>query len=197
MAERHEFDSYDDYIEAQIRLTRRKLAKPNARCFTTVGTVRTIAGHYSGLDSSPQSVRGLCHGVRRGEEVKLFGRWIPGAWIGTEITPELCDGVVIVHEDFSIPRPEWLGQFDVIYSNSLDHSPEPRMTVRAWLSCLSPRGRLYVEWTPWHARLGRNGWTADCFAAGEEEYAKLLDSAGRLETRLSVTGEPRTIFVAK
>lgn len=215
--ERHHFKTYREYRKAQLTLTRRKMRKEKLRTFASEAVFQVIAEHHLAHCLYPQM--GLCHGVRCGEEMSMLQRafakeylrrtvvpvssWRPGLsladlgledcrWIGTEITPELCDGEHIICQDMSHRNPMYSGQFDVVYSNSLDHARRPAETLAVWLEQLvqeSERrsaGRLYVEWTRWHAKLGQRGNTADCFAADQEEYGRLMDAVGKLERVLSI-----------
>ena len=173
--QQHEFGKYQDYIDAQCKLTRGKIERGNVRCFTSPFVVEAIRQNH------PHPVeRGMCHGVRYGEELDMFERELGGRWIGTEIVPELCDGQRIIRADFSDVRNSWIGEFDMIYSNSLDHARDPYKTLKAWIACLSPVGWLYIEWGVWHGKLGQRENKADCFAATEDECLELVLSAGRL-----------------
>ena len=193
----NKFESYENYLESQRFLTRKKVARPYNKSATTLEVVDAIVTHHKGIGN----VRlGLCHGVRFGEELDMFqNAFKQGEWIGTEVLAELCDGKRILNCDFSHVKNEWLGEFDVIYSNALDHSYDPWKTVKAWIACLSPMGRLYVEWNPWSNKLGGKGGRADCFAASESEYLELFQRAGKVEQVLSVPKKTmrfdRTIFV--
>ena len=179
------FETYEEYVHEQTRLTRRKLEKPTLVSATTPGVVAAIKNAHTG-----QVARGLCHGVRRGEEVAMFAEALGGDWLGTEITPECCDGVRVLCRDFETIDNDWLGSIDAIYTNAFDHARRPWVALRAWFACLSQTGRLYVEWNPWSARLGRHGWRGDCFAASSAEYYELLNTVGRVERALHVPGIP-------
>ena len=161
-----EFSSYQEYLDAQTTLTRLKVAKPGRpRVFTSPMVAHAI---YRYLESRGAAAREcLCHGVRTGLELDLFESILGGSWIGTEITPELCDERWLYCWDFSHPMPEWLGRFDLVYSNSFDHSRTPEATAAVWLEQLNSQGTLFVEWSPWHDKLGRY-WKADCFAATKD-----------------------------
>lgn len=184
--QQHEFKNYETYVGAQQAHTKRKLRRKKINCFTHQRVTSAIADDYG---DGPCDL-GICHGVRAGAELDLFadafGR---GRWVGTEITPELCDGKRILERDFSKPDPEWLGAIDVIYSNSFDHARDPTVTAAAWVSCLRPKsGRLYIEWTRWHEKLGVRGNKADCFAATADECRTLLASVGCVERVLILRG---------
>lgn len=173
-----EFATYQEYFDAQVTLTRHKLAKAGrSKVFTSPAVACAI---HRFLESHGKRAGDcLCHGVRTGLELDLFESILGGSWIGTEITPELCDERWLYHWDFSQPRPEWLGRFDLVYSNSFDHSRTPEATAAVWLNQLNSQGTLFVEWTEWHCKLGRY-WKADCFAATKDEYGMLFDAVGRL-----------------
>ncbi len=169
-----------------MRLTKRKIKKGSeTRVFTEKSVIDAIAEHRKIHNLETRSI--LCHGVRFGGELKFFEEAFPDAKIlGTEITPEACDGVRVINRDFAAPDKEWIGKIDLIYSNSYDHALDPWVVIKAWVSCLSPGGRVYVEWTPWHNKLGTNTWKADCFAADDLEYQSIFRAAGRLDSVLFV-----------
>ncbi len=179
----NKFESYDDYVDAQRVTTCRKMQRAYKRCFAVDSVVDNIVEYHCDVADKP--VYGLCHGVRYGEELDKFEKKFGGGvWIGTEIVSELCDDVRIFNYDFSWVKDGWIGNFDLIYSNSFDHARYPRKVAKAWISCLSPSGRLYVEWSPWHNKLGGRSAKADCFAASADEYMKIFQKAGVVEHRL-------------
>jgi len=179
---KHKFETYDDYLKAQVKLTRKKLKIFKFhRCFTSHKVIDAIYKYHK-----TKVKNGLCHGVRKGKELDLFEEKFTGKWVGTEIVPEICDGERIFNQDFNKLNQDWIGSFDVIYSNSLDHSKDPYKTVKVWLSCLSKTGRLYIEWTLWHNKLGKQSNKADCFAATSEEYRSIFKLAGKVEDVLLI-----------
>lgn len=176
----HEFSSYEEYVEEQCRLTRRKVRKGRDYLCTTRKTLEEIHDYHKWL-ISPIVRFGLCHGVRKGEELDVFQNLFRcGHWIGTELVPELCDDIRVFCQDFSYRNEHWIGKFDFIYSNAIDHALCPEDTLRAWISCLNEKGVLYVEWTPWHNMLSDNGNKADCFAASDVELQGLLGKVGEV-----------------
>lgn len=188
----HDFATHEDYVKAQTTMTRRK--SQWSTLFTDPAVIDAIADHHSSM-----VLFGVCHGVRCGEELDLFERAVGGHWVGTEICPDLCDGVRILHQDFSDVPDEWLGSMDIVYTNALDHARNPQETVAGWLKCLSTTGRLYVEWTKWSNKLGGGRNKADCFAATEEEHRDMFEAVGTVENVLALkTGRlQRKIFVIK
>ena len=189
----YKFETHDEYLEAQRIVTLRKHEKPTTRFSSENGIMQAIINHHL----TPIKF-GLCHGVRHGEELDFFTKMEPDAkWIGTEIVEELCDGKRIIQADFADVLDGWLGHFDVIYTNALDHARFPEEAVSAWLSELSPTGKLYVEWHKYHNRIGKRWNKADCYAASAEEYEELFCKCGTVETVLkpSNLGYNRRVFV--
>lgn len=178
--DQHEFSSHRKYVQAQRRVTLSKIKKPINRVFTSQKVVDAIYKHYQNRLAFVLS--GMCHGVRKGQELDLFESVFPVAhWIGTEIVEELCDGERVVFADFSEDRKEWQGAFDLIYTNSFDHARYPEETLNTWMGQLRSGGCLYIEWTRWHAKLGRRQNRADCFAAERDDYHAMFANVGRVD----------------
>lgn len=186
---RHIFGSNKSYIRAQRKVVLIKLDKArqgkSRPCFVDSDVVSAIGEFHK----TPIKFA-ICHGVRLGFELDMFRESFndQGKWIGTEIVKELCDGENIIHQDFSVAKEEWIGKVDLIYTNSFDHARYPEETIKTWLSCLSPNGRAYIEWTRWHSKLGKRGNKADCFAADLEEYREMFEEAGEVEDVLMTSG---------
>jgi SAM-dependent methyltransferase len=196
----HEFKSYKAYRLAQDRITNRKLNKVKLRCFAIHEVVAACFEHY-GYPRGNCPTQGLCHGVRTGQELDLFQFFFGGDWIGTEICKRAADrDDRVLLQDFDQIQKGWHDNFDVIYTNSFDHSRDPRNTLETWLMSLKPTGTLYIEWTEWHDKLGTRGNFADCFAATDEEYRELFEEQAVVQSVLSVTGPDeclRKIFAIK
>lgn len=133
--------------------------------------------------------RGICHGARAGNECDELMRLLPMAdVIGTDIVPysgksKLIRGkATVVEWDFNVPKPEWVGAFDLVYTNSLDHSDNPVVTLSVWIEQLAWNGALFVQWN--RADLDVKG--GDCFGADLLEMIDLLNSVGRLQDMIYV-----------
>ena len=118
------------------------------------------------------------------------------AWIeviGTEIS-EVADRFEhVIRWDFHEVKDEWVDAVDFIYSNSWDHSYDPKRLLTAWMSCLRKGGRLFLHWTADHGESGIGGaWNADCFGASLAELEELVRSLGyRVDAVLHVRGRGR------
>ena len=95
--------------------------------------------------------RGICHGARNGFEVEWLRKKLPGDVIGTDIA-ETATRFPHMHVwDFHDEKPEWLGMFDFVYTNSLDQAINPEKAIKTWSKQLKPEGRIYIEHTMAHS----------------------------------------------
>ncbi|SDE28613.1 hypothetical protein SAMN05421538_105153 [Paracoccus isoporae] len=119
----------------------------------------------------PGPVRyGVCHGTRRGKEQEWFEKYLAdGADVfGTEISDTATDFPKTIQWDFHERKAEWEGRFDFIYSNSWDHTYDPKLLFTTWASCLNKNGYLMID----------HGWNYD------PDRVDLLDAFGISETNL-------------
>ncbi len=158
--ELYEHTNYDFYVAVQRKLTRRKtdsgkkyfswcdeemMSWVNERLHTYKSNIETI----------------LCHGCRCGTEVDVLTRLNPTAKVfGTDIYGEAFkfDRTYFREMDWDTVPEEWMNYFDVIYSNSIDHSRHPIDTLLAWKSELKSDGICYISFY-W----GRGVSREDCF----------------------------------
>ncbi len=164
-----EFPNNRAYVAAQ-----RASAKRKYKAFYWDEEARILAGWFErrGL---PLPHKVLCHGVRFG--VDSFTNVFNAQVIGTDIFQMVRTSIAVKQFkqwDFRRIKPEWRGQFDMVYSNSLDHSNQPSRTLRIWLDQLNPNGHLIVNWTPYHDKV----YKGDCFGARLDEYYEILAFLG-------------------
>jgi hypothetical protein len=134
----YKYEGYTEYVLAQTAANRRKIANVWVR-------PETIAQVAKNAPSLVHSI--LCHGTRNGAEQKLFKHHFPRAFvIGTEISDNTDLFQYTIQHDFHEPRDVWNGLFDIVYSNSLDHSYDPLKALRTWRAQLMPTGRLFIEY---------------------------------------------------
>jgi SAM-dependent methyltransferase len=136
---------YDEYAASQIAANKRKLES----VWADEGTLTAIAQHVTAR--TPHPTRGICHGARNGWEVATLGRLTGAKVIGTDISPTAADFPGMVVWDFHNENPDWQGQFDFVYTNSLDQAMAPDRALAAWAKQLGPDGRIYIEHTMNHA----------------------------------------------
>jgi hypothetical protein len=160
--------TYEGYVANQIDGNRRKID----RVWVIEENVRFIAEKIISVYCAPIGVRfGICHGTRRGAEQALFRKMIPGCEVvGTEISPTALLFPDTIQWDFHLPRAEWIGRADFVYTNSHDHARNPERAVQVWLAQLRPGGVLVLEHTDYHEQLT----DYNCWAVTEIELAELL-----------------------
>ena len=98
---------------------------------------------------------GICHGTRNGFEQKYLREHLKADVFGTEIADTAKECPYTIQWDFHEVKDEWLGAIDFIYSNSIDHSYDPKMCFERWLSCLRPGGYCILHWAIWQYKVSR------------------------------------------
>ncbi len=177
----HQFESYEKYLETERRGSR---YRPNRRANAAEDEIGRIASYYISCTDRP-AMHILCHGARDGTEVRLFRSRVPmdAVIVGTDVH---AVGQDVTAWDYNQQNPEWIGKFDLIYTNSLDHSPDPLATLKVWVEQLKPTGLLFVVWTFAHMLEERplpfpGG---DCFGAALHEYIHLMRQVGTVRDLL-------------
>jgi len=179
-----EYRDYDHYIEGQ----RKKMnfqdlwAKPDV--------MYDLAKYIKENVSNPKF--GLCHGVRRGEEVShLIGAFKDLGIddikiVGTDICDfsSSDDNGLPIHEnviwpwDFHQVKDAWIGSVDFIYTNSFDHTINPEELLDRWMLCLKKDGICIIEWQDENSGgTGTNDGMADtdCLGATVDEIQELIE----------------------
>lgn len=170
----HRFASDEEYLECQRK--RRRQRDPSIHVAEVLRVCDWLQSH-----GFPSRCLGVCHGASLGNEVRLFREALPGSdVIGTDLTPL---GEDVIPWDFRKAKREWLGRFDWVYSNSLDHARDPKATVRTWLGQVKPSGVVLVCWSRGHMvpgefELPRPG--GDCFEARLDEYILMMERVGTI-----------------
>ena len=151
----YQYKDYDEYVKVQTEISHLKkdwvYVKPRI--------VKAI------VESKPLSGSVLCHGVRNGAEILMFINELPYAQvIGTEIAvdcEELFAKTITKHKK-EFPRiplahggscVQWDMQnarnnrFDIVYSNSFDHSIYPEETLKLWHAQCNTCGSVFIEYS--------------------------------------------------
>jgi len=132
----YDYRSYDHYVKSQTEANLRKLHY----IWVRKNTIEKI------VEDNPKINSVLCHGTRNGKEQEYFKDLLPHAEIiGTEISHTAHDFPMTVQHDFHDPKEEWIHKFDIVYSNSFDHSHKPTICLQTWKNQLNENGSLYIE----------------------------------------------------
>jgi hypothetical protein len=130
---------YEKYRLAQTAANKRKLD----HVWVQEENILFLSEYIRQRIPAPQF--GICHGTRRGLEQRWFRENLGCEVIGTEISDTASDFPHTIRWDFHDVKPEWIDGVDFIYSNSMDHSYDPKKCLDAWVSCLKPNGLLFIE----------------------------------------------------
>lgn len=122
----------------------------------------------------PNASYGICHGTRQGLEQVWFSKHLDGnsTVIGTEISDTATEFPNTIQWDFHDVKDEWIRKIDFIYSNSWDHSYDPKVLFPAWVSCLRPGGMMLVDYS-W-GQTKRRADVLDAFGTSEKGLRDLL-----------------------
>jgi len=161
-----EYESYDDYLKYQKKWNELKFGK---LVYVREETINYICDEkaFAGFI--------LCHGTRDASEQKFFKRRFPGAEVvGSEIGPSALESPMTVEWDFNKQNDSWLNKFDIVYSNSFDHSITPLETLKVWKDQLNQNGMLFLE----YAENRSNPSESDPLGATNTEVEKWINEAG-------------------
>lgn len=140
-----EFD-YNSYKDTQIAGNKRKIEN----VWVNEENIKFISAY---LDAELKKIQfGLCHGTRRGLEQKWFAKYLHCTVIGTEISDTATEFENTIEWDFHNVKDEWINAVDFIYSNSFDHSYDPKACINAWADCLRSGGICVIEHTSGHEK---------------------------------------------
>ena len=128
-----------------------------------------IEPHFRERNHSPK--HGICHGAKLGKENVWFQDVTKFEWIGTDLVIESDEKMNLINWDFHEIKPEWKEKFDVVYSNSLDHSYDPEKALKRWFQCLNNNGICIIE----HSDNDTYNNETDPFGATFDEYKKLIE----------------------
>ncbi len=175
-----EFESYEQYVLVQRRAANRR---GGAAYFTDLEFSKIcdwMSSQTTPLTGEGRDIKGICHGARNGLEADEFKKNIRGVDVfGTDLFPcgKHKGESDVIEWDFAEQKLEWVGAFDFVYSNSLDHARDPVAVLNTWIEQLQPDGFLFLTWCSGHIEASGG----DCFGASLYEYITLANDVGRLK----------------
>lgn len=131
------YKDYEEYVEAQVAANKKKLKV----VFVKPETIKKIYEYKNSADYI------ICHGTRNGKEQKLFQKLYECDIIGTEISDTAKKFPMTVQHDFHEQKEEWIGKFDILYTNSFDHSYDPEKAFTTWRDQIKSDGIMVIELT--------------------------------------------------
>ena len=139
----YKYDSYGHYVKAQTEANKIKIKKVYAH-----------AKNFPDFVQRKKDAKNvICHGSRNGAELKYFSSAYakidnPAVQVlGTDISDTATQFENTVQWDMMKPNPEWLGKWDVVYTNSFDHSFDPVGTLKVWGEQLTKDGIIILEFS--------------------------------------------------
>ena len=172
------YHSYQTYVDIQVAANTRKINQ----VWASKPVIKRIVEACLELGVTPP-MNILCHGTRNGAEQRYFKEFLEVEYIiGTEISPSAIKFPDTIHWDFHKMNKSWLGFFDIVYSNSLDHSINPNGAVSNWLKSLKPTGILIIQW------LEKQCTKTDPFSASTENICQLVENQGGKAIKLDPVG---------
>lgn len=160
--------SYGDYKDIQVSRASKKWGNRQ--------TARDRIGHRfdqlfreAGDLLGDRQVIG-CMGIRNGMEYFEFKKRITGAEVyGVDLGDRVTEvGENCFQYDFNKLPDAWEGKFDLVFSNSLDHSYIVKDTITEWRRVLKLGGLLVLDLST-----AEPNW-ADRFAFEESDISKIL-----------------------
>lgn len=177
--ETYKHKNYEWYVAVQRKLTARKTH--HGQTVMTWIDEEGLVEVNKMIHNYVTNIKAMvCHGCRNGVEVNVFQKLNPEAKVfGTDLYGEAYkyDRAYFREMDFDTVPEEWIGYFDVVYSNSIDHSRNPINTLMAWKSELKDNGICFVNF-----HWGRGVSREDCFhldsSRWEEEIKEIAEKIG-------------------
>jgi hypothetical protein len=169
---------YDAYRARQTAGNKSKITQ----VFAAEPNIKRLAS-YASTEVGP-ALRVLCHGTRNGAEIAWFKKYLPDAAVvlGTDISDTATQFPDTIQWDFHEIKDAWIGAWDVIYSNSWDHSFDPERAFKNWMACLSPRGVMFLEHSERHTPAYVND--LDPFGATLPALIEMLNACGAEKHRV-------------
>ena len=121
MSKIFEYSSYEDYLKSQIETTNAKYGK-------IVYIQKNI-------------VNGIY------EYFKLFKDSFKCYVMGSELCSKAVFEPMTTIWDFNKVNSDWIGKFDLVYTNSFDHTITPKETLEVWKNQLAENGKLLIQWS--------------------------------------------------
>ena len=167
----YNYDSYEQYVANQTEANKRKIKNVWVHQTTMAAIVNWYVRQYN---MPPTKI--LCHGTRNGAEQHFFERHSKVAIevLGTEISETATQFPKTIHWDFTLQKPEWIGYWDIVYSNSFDHTPTPTETICTWRDQVRDGGLLVIDHTVWNDKTNNKPDPVDCLDISFEELENLI-----------------------
>jgi hypothetical protein len=141
-----------------------------------------IKKHFLGIENKKQEM--LCLGTRNNHERDCFASFFPSFIVkSVDISPLAKADYTL---DFTSLPQEWQDRWDIIYSNSIDHSNESTKTLDEWIRCLKSGGIIALGFS-----YGHETSNTDICSFTEENVHKFLKNKETIKIVENLPGEAK------
>jgi hypothetical protein len=182
------FSDHDDYLKKQLSSSNKK----SSEIWVTENQLNYLCEDISNKFSE-QHIEGLCHGVKNGYELDYIKEKVVDCNVtGTDIIE--TNRTDIIQMDFHEEKKEWIGKFDFVYSNCLNHSDNHQECFELWMNYIKEGGYCYLHWSsPRHSL--RQTTHEYPFGASALYYEKFITKNYKIESQIKKEG--MIIYVIK
>lgn len=175
--------SYESYMTAQTNANLKKI--------NNVWVQREDIEKIHQVVETAESI--ICHGTRRGVEQQYFKEFFSNAYIiGTEISHTAKKFPNTIQHDFHEVKPEWIEKFDILYSNSFDHTYDPNKCLDVWTQQIKPNGYIIIDFS-----LRKNVNPVDCLYLSPTEAIDLMKTKNIDVIETYNTNQNSFMFIGK
>jgi len=131
------YKNYEEYVKVQT--------EGNVAKLKNVWANQIVFDYIAEMKSDAKDI--ICHGTRNGAELDMFKKAIPSLYyiVGTEISHTAKQFPNTIQHDFHKQIPSYVNKFDIVYSNSIDHSYDPYLSLKTWTEQVNQNGLLCIE----------------------------------------------------
>jgi len=131
------YKNYEEYVKVQT--------EGNVSKLKNVWANQIVFDYIAEMKSDAKDI--ICHGTRNGAELDMFKKAFPSLYyiVGTEISHTAKEFKNTIQHDFHKPIPSFINKFDIVYSNSIDHSYDPYLCLKTWTEQVNQNGLLCIE----------------------------------------------------
>lgn len=164
-------DSYEEYVVNQTNINKAKINNKWVR----EENIIDIKKYCDKKGILPKKI--LCHGTRNGIEITFFQKHFPQSEvIGTEISDTATQFSNTICWDFHNINEDWINTFDIVFTNSWDHSYDLEKATTTWIEQLNKTGFLVLEWGSVSTSKPFN--KADCCGCSLDSLTNFLSEKG-------------------
>lgn len=162
--------SYGKYLEIQKGRSLKKWSKKQPEKDLFANNLKRDWERVKDVVGNPKTIG--CMGIRSGAEYFVFKEVLKDSLVyGVDVAPKVTEvGENCYCYDFNNLPEDWADKFDLLYSNSIDHSFDIEQTIDEWYRVTKHGGFLMLEF-------GKFGdvTTSDRYDFEQNDLSKMFD----------------------